>query len=335
MSWTEILFSWLMRSAVVGFAILLLGSGAVLACRQPVRRLRIIELALAGCLLATFLGMVPGYPQLALVAWRSAAETPQNTSLPPATGITRGLPVAGPTTFPAADRHAPPVPVAKAADTTVDAWGFRQWIVAAYLTGVAVAAGWWLVGLIGLARILWTARPAPPRCRELLAEISAGRGNRVRLLTSPRLRQPFASAWGRAMIVLPEDLCGDERALRWCLAHEWAHVARHDFRAWLLAGLARALFFYQPLVWWLRRQLRLCQDFLADAQAAGQASQVEDYAEFLTALAAKEKWRPAALGLGMRPGKSELYRRVIMLLKNQPLEDRAGRFWTFRPRPPP
>ena len=90
----------------------------------------------------------------------------------------------------------------------------------------------------------------------------------------------------------------DEQALRWCLAHEWAHVDRHDFRTWLLAGLARVLFFYQPLLWWLRRQLRLCQDFVADAQAARQAQEVEDYAEFLTARAAG-RLHPA-LGLSMR-----------------------------------
>jgi len=328
MPFTDLLFAWLVRSAVVGTVILLIGSGAVLTCRQPVRRLRIIELVLAGCLLAPFLGLVPGYPQLAVVAWRSAETKPQEMPLPAAIGPEFGPPVIRPSRFSVPDLGAPLAPDTIAADAPVHAWGFRQWIVTGYLAGVLVAIGWWLVGLIGLVRILRTAEPAPPRCRELLAEISAGRGNRVRLLTSRRLKQPFASAWGRAVIILPHSVCGDERTLRWCLAHEWAHVARHDFRAWLLAALARALFFYQPLVWWLRRQLRLCQDFLADAQAAGQASQVEDYAEFLTALAAKGRWRPAALGLGMRPGKSELYRRVIMLLKHQPLEGRAPRSWT-------
>jgi hypothetical protein len=328
MTFTDLIFSWLVRSALLGLAILLVGGGAVLAWRQPVRRLRIIELVLCACLLAPFLGMVPGYPQLSVAAWRTVAAKPLESPLPPAIGSMSGPKVARPASLPASDRGAPPVPGAKAADTPEPALDIRPWIVAAYLVGVSAAVGWWLVGLVGLLRVLLTAKPAPPRCHELLAEISAGRGNRVRLLTSRRLQQPFASVWGRATIVLPEDLCGDERALRWCLAHEWAHVARHDFRAWLLAGLARALFFYQPLLWWLRRQLRLCQDFLADARAAGQASQVEDYAEFLTALAAKGKWRPAALGLSMRSGKSELYRRVIMLLKNQTLEDRAPRFWT-------
>ena len=112
------------------------------------------------------------------------------------------------------------------------------------------------------------------------------------------------------------------------LAHEWTHVERHDFRAWFVAGLARLLFFYQPLVWWLRRQLRLCQDFVADARASRQAPQPEDYAEFLTIRAAAGSLHPAMVGLGMGFRKSELYRRVIMLVENPSLESRPPRLWT-------
>jgi hypothetical protein len=130
------------------------------------------------------------------------------------------------------------------------------------------------------------------------------------------------------VIVLPENLGDDEQALRWSLAHEWAHVEHHDFRAWMAAGLARLLFFYNPLLWWLRRQLRLCQDFLADAQASRQAPQPEDYAEFLAARAAANSRGPLVMGLGMGTRRSELYRRIIMLVQNEPLESRLPRLWT-------
>jgi hypothetical protein len=165
--------------------------------------------------------------------------------------------------------------------------------------------------------------------RPKLTQISGQRGSQVKLLVSSRVRQPFAFALDRPVIVLPDDLCGDDRAMRWSLAHEWTHIERHDFRAWLTAGLARVLFFYHPLVWWLRRQLRLCQDFLADDQAARQTPQPEDYAEFLTVSAAAGSLRPALAGLGMGSCKSELYRRVVMLVQNRPMESRAPRLWTI------
>ena len=170
--------------------------------------------------------------------------------------------------------------------------------------------------------------PAPPHCRKLLNQIAGPAGQRVRLIASPRVNQPLASAWGRPVIVLPENLCGDGQTLRWCLAHEWTHVQRRDFRVWLMAGLVRVLFFYHPLVWWMRRQLRLCQDYVADARAARHAPQPEDYAEFLTVRAAAGSLHPAIVALGMGFRKSELYRRVVMLVENQPIESRTPRLWS-------
>ena len=56
MPYADILCSWLVRSALVSLTILLIGSGAVLIWRQPARRVRIIELVLAGCLDCTLAG---------------------------------------------------------------------------------------------------------------------------------------------------------------------------------------------------------------------------------------------------------------------------------------
>ena len=233
-----------------------------------------------------------------------------------------------PMPFPALDRGTPPVPDTKTVEAPVHAFEIRPWIVGIYLVGVVIGAGWWLVGIVGLVRILWTSQPAPSRCRELLTEISGGRGDRVRLLVSRRLSQPFASAWGRAVIVLPENLCGDEQSLRWCLAHEWAHVDGHDFRSWLLAGLVRVLFFYQPLLWWLRRQLRLCQDFVADCASRPSSSGGGRLRRIPHCPCRLRKVEPGSIGLSMGCRKSELYRRVIMLLKNESLESRTPRLWT-------
>jgi len=72
MSWSETMYWWLGYSAFLGFVVLALGGSAVLLYRQPARRLRIIELSLAACLLAPLLGMIPGYPRLG-IAWRHTA----------------------------------------------------------------------------------------------------------------------------------------------------------------------------------------------------------------------------------------------------------------------
>ncbi|MFN0050591.1 MAG: M56 family metallopeptidase, partial [Planctomycetales bacterium] len=216
------------------------------------------------------------------------------------------------------------------------------WVVSGYAVGLILLTSWLLIGLAGLRRVLRTCRAAPEWCRRLLEEIAGPAGARVRLLVSPRAPQPFTFAWRPATIVLPEALLNSRTAvreedsgsmaraspsaLRLALAHEWSHVTRGDVWSWSLAGLVRLLFFYQPLCWWLRGQLRLCQDFLADSDAAREATPAT-YAEFLASRAAG---RPLAIGLGIAGGKSDLYRRITMLLQIQkPLETRCSKSWTI------
>ena len=145
MPYDDILCSWLLRSALVSLAILLIGSGAVLVWRQPLRRVRIIELVLAGCLIAPLLGMIPGYPQLSLAWWHSTAVKQQASPLPHPEPMTEPMP------FPSLDHGTQPVSDTKTVEAPVGAFEIRPWIVGFYLAGVTIGAGWWLVGIVGLA----------------------------------------------------------------------------------------------------------------------------------------------------------------------------------------
>jgi beta-lactamase regulating signal transducer with metallopeptidase domain len=346
---TESFFAWLICSALASLLVLGVGSVAALACRQPARRLRIVELSLAGCLIVPWLGMIPGYPRWP-VLWRHAeadvvtAESAPLVNACPAAKVDSAmtsdpLPLAASTSAvredvaPANKSEASPAdsiaqPLSEAQTVASRSWSLTAWVVVCYLAGVGIGVLWWLTGVAALLRIVGTALPAPMHCRRALERIAGWRGERVRLLTSRVAKQPFALAWGPSLIVLPEDVCRDEQAVRWALAHEWTHIERRDFPAWLAADLVRVLFFYQPLAWWLRRQLRLCQDYVADAGASRQSVQPEDYAEFLAQRAAAGSLHPAMVALGMGFRRSELYRRVVMLVQNPPLESRPPRLWT-------
>jgi beta-lactamase regulating signal transducer with metallopeptidase domain/HEAT repeat protein len=192
--------------------------------------------------------------------------------------------------------------------------------------GVVIMGSWWLVGVFALRRMLQTATPAPDFCRTLLMDIAGPAASKVKVLISPRAPQPFTFSVLRPTIVLSERLIadGDDDSLRWCLAHEWSHIVRRDTAMWALAGMARIVFFFQPLVWWLRRELRLCQDYVADAFAAGDSAPA--YAEFL---ATRAVGRRVVVGLGIGGGRSDLYRRVLMLFKESDVkETHCPRWWT-------
>ncbi len=98
------------------------------------------------------------------------------------------------------------------------------------------------------------------------------------------------------------------------------------------------LLFYQPLFWWLRRQLRLCQDYLADDRAAVGGSP-EDYAACLVRLARESlrcRTRGRGFGVAALPAMgiydhpSNLSRRVDMLISDrEPIEHRCPRSWSL------
>jgi protocatechuate 3,4-dioxygenase beta subunit len=204
-------------------------------------------------------------------------------------------------------------------------------LLGCYLAVAAGLAAWWLVGQVLLWRVTRAARPVPGAVRDAFLGLTGPGGERVVLLESDRIGQPFTYTWLRPVILLPSTLCdgGEPRALRYVLAHEWSHVEGGDAWAWNLACLAGLVLFYQPLFWWLRRQLRLCQDYLADARAAA-AGSAEDYAAFLVRLARARGAGPAVPALGIGDRRSNLYRRIMMLVQcHEPLERRCRAAWSL------
>jgi hypothetical protein len=140
--------------------------------------------------------------------------------------------------------------------------------------------------------------------------------------------------WGifRPTIVIPAKLVEDptELNLNFALAHEWSHVSRYDFLNFTLASLVKLVCFYQPAFWWLRKQLTLSQDYLADEFAANLGEQAEDYAAFLVTLARQQRSIETIGVLCMADRKSALLKRVCMLVhRTNPLQQRIGRRSAF------
>jgi beta-lactamase regulating signal transducer with metallopeptidase domain len=186
----------------------------------------------------------------------------------------------------------------------------------------------WLAGYVALLRLLRAARPAPAALADWFAEVAPGR--RPRLLVSERARVPFSCGLLRPTVVLPAALAagGPSGRLRWVLTHERAHLERHDAGACLLFGLGQAVFYPLPWFWWLRRQVRLCQEYVADAAAAAAGGLPEDYAQFLLSWTAAPAL-PAGV-TGVLGHSSDLFRRVTMLLQTPaPVERRCPRRWSL------
>lgn len=203
------------------------------------------------------------------------------------------------------------------------------WAAILYVIIVLLLAVRWALAHVGLWRLLREADDAPLWVAANGKELWQGRGVPPRLLISDRLAVPVSCGLWRPRVVLPRHILeGEPTTLRWILAHEFTHLARRDGWSCLLFGLGHLFFFYVPWFWWLRRQVRLCQEYVADAVAAELAPAAEDYAQFLLGLTTAGHIPVGATGVA--GSRSDLSWRVTMLLeRTQRLETYCPRRWSL------
>ena len=86
-------------------------------------------------------------------------------------------------------------------------------------------------------------------------------------VTSARITPMTWWTRGRVRLILPQSLLEqvDGAELRWVLAHELAHIRRRDHLVRWLEWLACVAFWWNPVVWWARRTLRVDEEDACDA----------------------------------------------------------------------
>ena len=163
------------------------------------------------------------------------------------------------------------------------------WLVLAWLAGACVLslrlAGGWL-----LARRL-RREPAPLASRAW-QETAARLARRLRvsrpfrLCESALIEVPAVIDVLRPIILLPACALTGLSApqLEALIAHELAHVGRHDYLVNLLQTCIETLLFYHPAVWWLSRRVRTEREHCCDDAAVAATGDVLVYAHALTAL---------------------------------------------------
>jgi D-alanyl-D-alanine endopeptidase (penicillin-binding protein 7) len=96
------------------------------------------------------------------------------------------------------------------------------------------------------------------------------------------------------------------------LAHELAHVRRHDYLVNLLQNAIEALLFYHPAVWWLSRRIRAERELIADELAAGQLGEPRRLALALSEL---EQLQFSTTRLAQAANGGDLMSRIKHLLR--------------------
>ena len=123
------------------------------------------------------------------------------------------------------------------------------------------------------------------RARALATRLGVRRSWR---LVSGYAESPLTVGVLRPLIVLPTSaLTGMPAAqLETLLAHELAHIRRHDYLINLFQCVAEALMFYHPAVWWVSSTVRRAREECCDDLAVEVCGDAKLYARALTNLEA-------------------------------------------------
>ncbi|MBP1627612.1 MAG: peptidase [Holophagaceae bacterium] len=203
-------------------------------------------------------------------------------------------------------------------------WAALFWAVGVALGGVRLAGAWWWLQ----RRAAMASARVPVAITDRVHEMARSLGVRRRLTlrASSTLDGPVTHGCWRPVILVPTALLtGFPPAyLEALLAHEVAHITRHDFLVNLLQSLVEVVLFYHPVAWWLSRRIRTEREHLCDSLAA---KVLEDPLRLARALNALDdaQARHQAMALAARGG--HLVNRIRNLVS--PMSVRAPHPWAM------
>jgi beta-lactamase regulating signal transducer with metallopeptidase domain len=313
--WVDSLGSLVFRASVAGAVLSSLVMLLMLGCQQPARRIALARAALCGTLVMMLLVAFAPLPRFDLMAALAGTGVLSHPLLGQAQAVAAGG-LRGP-------------------------WPARV-VLLVYVAGVGACLAELAVGYWGLGWLTRHARPPSPRAQAVYDAIPfSGRWawGRARpgLRVTARVRRPVLLGTYHPTILIPPALdrvaphtdAARTEALRLSLLHELAHAERLDPWFSLVGSLTRAFWFFLPPLWWIRAQMQLDQEFLADRHAALAFGAAEAYAAALVAIAGPgPEAQPAVAGSGLATAAAEpswatdpagspgspLFQRVLMLV---------------------
>ena len=184
------------------------------------------------------------------------------------------------------------------------------------------------IGLWRMTRAIRRARPMEDHYwLAMLADArdQTGCRRRVQLVTSSEVEIPATVGFFRPVVVLPlhaKQWVWDRRQA--VMLHEMVHVARLDWPVRTVARLARAVYWFNPLMWWAVRRLDLEQELACDEEVLALGTRASSYACHLLGIArhAAPCPSPAIPALGMAR-RTHLEERIMSIL-NRTKHRRVG-----------
>jgi beta-lactamase regulating signal transducer with metallopeptidase domain len=187
--------------------------------------------------------------------------------------------------------------------TTRFTTGWAALLVAGWMAGASVILLSIVVGQLRLRSFRRNMRPPVnpdwhPLLRQLCAELAVQRP--VTLLQSHEDVMPMTWGWLRPVILLPANADNwPEERRRVVLLHELSHVKRRDCLTQLVARLACATYWFNPLVWMAARRMRIERESACDDMVLNGGCKASDYATHLVEIATTLRRVPPVEAIAM------------------------------------
>jgi HEAT repeat protein/beta-lactamase regulating signal transducer with metallopeptidase domain len=163
-------------------------------------------------------------------------------------------------------------------------WMVLLWVIGVVILSARLIATWLQVQRL---RTQGTAAVGPAHAATLQRVLGLLAISRpVQLLQSTLVQVPAVIGWLRPIVLIPVTLLNGLTVsqLEAILAHELAHIRRHDYLVNLAQVVIETLLFYHPAAWWISRQVRDTREHCCDDLAVQVAGNPADYARALLAL---------------------------------------------------
>jgi beta-lactamase regulating signal transducer with metallopeptidase domain len=189
------------------------------------------------------------------------------------------------------------------------------WLGGVLLLSLRLLTGWlWVQRLrthgVAAADTTWCAMAA-----RLARQLHISRA--VAVLESSLVDVPTVIGFMTPVVLLPVSALAGlaPQQVEAILAHELAHIRRHDYLVNLLQTLVETMLFYHPAVWWLSRRIRIERENCCDDLAVSLCGDPISYAHALADLEALRSSGPAAQRrVAMAATGGSLLHRVRRLL---------------------
>jgi len=200
-------------------------------------------------------------------------------------------------------------------------WVVSLWFAGVLLSSLRIFVGWRLTR--SLLRFASDAVPTPVKEMFESLKTRMAFARPVSLLLSASIDGPAVIGWLRPVVLLPiTAVTGlDAAQLQAVLAHELAHIRRHDFFVNVLQQCVESLLFYHPAVWWLSRRVRIEREHVCDDLAVAVCGDATVYAKALVEL---ERGRSNVPEMAMAVARGSLKARIRRIFGWAP-EDRDWR----------